>query len=193
VVLQSCRERRTLVKSSRWLRVVVVGHLREEKDPATVWRAVRRLAHRPDIVWDHLGRALAPHWAEQALALQAEVPQFRWRGDVPHGRARQFIQRAHVLVHPSLMEGGAHVVIEAMRSGTPVLASRVDGNLGLLGDDHPACFDTGDDAALARALEDARDHPAMLAVWQAHGARRAPLFSPESERSALLAALGGLS
>jgi glycosyltransferase involved in cell wall biosynthesis len=38
-----------------------------------------------------------------------------------------------VLVHTSRMEGGAHVVIEALRSGTPVLASRIAGNLGLLG------------------------------------------------------------
>jgi hypothetical protein len=38
---------------------------------------------------------------------------------------RPAIQRAHVLVHPSALEGGAHVIMEAVRSGTPVLASRV--------------------------------------------------------------------
>jgi hypothetical protein len=33
----------------------------------------------------------------------------------------------------SRMEGGANVVIEAVRSDVPVLASRIDGNVGLLG------------------------------------------------------------
>jgi glycosyltransferase involved in cell wall biosynthesis len=75
------------------------------------------------------------------------------------------------------MEGGAHVVIEAIRSGTPVLASRIDGNLGLLGDDYPGCSTWGDDAALAALLEQARDDPAMLPAC-APAALRAPLFAP---------------
>ena len=105
---------------------------------------------------------------------------------------RRRIQTAHLLVHASRMEGGAHVVIEALRSGTPVIASRIDGNLGLLGDDWPAVFEVGDDAALARLIARARDEPAMLEDLRRRALARAPAFAPEAERAALLAIVGPL-
>jgi glycosyltransferase involved in cell wall biosynthesis len=90
------------------------------------------------------------------------------------------------------MEGGAHAVIEALRSGTAVLASTIDGNTGLLGDDHPGLFAPGDDAALAALLERCLDGPTMLPALRAAGDRRAPLFTPQAEAAALQALLGEL-
>ncbi len=90
------------------------------------------------------------------------------------------------------MEGGAHVVIEALRSGTPVLASRIDGNLGLLGADWPGLFDPGDDAGLAALLLQARDDAAMLPGLAALAAQRAPLFAPAAEAATLQALVAGL-
>jgi putative glycosyltransferase (TIGR04348 family) len=185
VVLQSCRARVPLAKSGRHLRVLMVGHLREEKDPLTYLRAAERLQHREDIRFDHIGGALDPALGAAALALQARHPRYRWLGALPHGPVRRRIQAAHVLVHASRMEGGAHVVIEALRSGTPVLTSRIDGNLGLLGGGYRGVFDGGDDAALATLIEQARSDPAMLATLQRQCAERAPLFSPEAEAATL--------
>jgi glycosyltransferase involved in cell wall biosynthesis len=79
--------------------------------------------------------------------------------------------------------------MEALRSGTPVVASRIPGNTGLLGIDHPALFEVGDAAALAALLQQARDDPAMLTAWRASGDRRAPLFDPARERDTLRAAV----
>ncbi len=112
-------------------------------------------------------------------------PNYRWHGALPHAATRRRIQSAHVLVHPSRMEGGAHAVIEAMRSGTPVLASRIDGNVGLLGEDYAGTFAVGDDAALATLLLRARDDPDMLENLQRQITLRAPLFSPEAESNRL--------
>jgi glycosyltransferase involved in cell wall biosynthesis len=95
-------------------------------------------------------------------------------------------------VHPSRLEGGAHVVIEALRSGTAVLASAIDGNTGILGDDHPGLFVPGDDAALAALLERCRDDPSMLPALRAAGDRCAPLFAPQAEAAALQALLAEL-
>ena len=50
VVFQSCAQRQTLHKTARELRVVVVGHLREEKNPRMLWRAVRAIAPDAGIV-----------------------------------------------------------------------------------------------------------------------------------------------
>ena len=176
-------------KPTRWLRALMVGHLREEKSPQTYFEAARLLTHRRDIRLDHIGGGLDPGLAADALALMQTAPRYRWLGALPHGTTRRRIQAAHVLVHASRMEGGAHVVIEAVVSGTPVLASRIAGNLGLLGAGYSGVFDWGDAAALAVLLERCRDDPAMLPTLQAQCDQRAPLFDPAHERHALLALL----
>ena len=195
VVLQSCSARRPLPRSDRLLRALMVGHLRAEKDPDTYLEAARRLAHRPDVRLDHVGGALDASIGGRAAALAASTPTYRWLGALPHGETRRRIQAAHVLVHASRMEGGAHVVIEAVRSGTPVIASRIDGNVGLLGEDYDGYFAAGDAGALASMLLRARDDPAWLAALRARCAARAPAFAPEAEaaalRSIVAALLGG--
>ena len=185
VLLQSAPSRRTLPKTSRHLRAVMVGHLRDEKDPRTYFDAVRRLAQRADILLDHVGAALDPALGAQARALAAAQANYRWLGALPHAATRRRIQAAHVLVHPSRMEGGAHVVIEAIRSGTPVLASHIAGNTGLLGSDYAGFFEAGDAATLASLLERARDDPDMLPGLQRQVAQRSPLFEPEAESATL--------
>ena len=192
VVLQSCTARRALPRTGRHLRALMVGHLRDEKDPQTYFAAARLLARRPDILLDHIGAALDPELGAAAAALAAEQPNYRWLGGLPHAAVRGHIQRAHVLVHASRMEGGAHVIIEALRSGTPVLASRIAGNLGLLGPHYSGVFEAGDAAGLAGLLARARDDAAMLPTLQSLGAARAPLFTPLAERAALHALLARL-
>ncbi len=192
VVLQSCSARQPVAKPTRHLRALMVGHLRDEKDPRTYWRAATRLASRDDLRFDHIGGALDAALGDEARALAARDPRFRWLGACEHEATRRHIQRAHVLVHASRMEGGAHAVIEALRSGTAVLASAIDGNTGLLGDDHPGLFAPGDDAALAALLERCRDDASMLPALRAAGDRRAPLFTPQAESAALHALLGEL-
>ena len=185
VLLQSCAARRPLAKTRRHLRAVMVGHLREEKSPQTYFDAVRRLEHRPDILFDHAGAALDSSLGSQATALAAACPCYRWLGALSHSEARRCIQAAHVLVHPSRMEGGAHVVIEAIRSGTPVLASRIDGNIGLLGDDYGGYFAVGDSEGLANSLRQLRDDPAKLDRLQQQCSARSELFSATQESAAL--------
>ena len=192
VCLQSSPSRRTLPKTGRHLRALMVGHLRDEKSPCTYFEAARRLAARHDILLDHIGGGLDPALGAEARALMASQPQYRWLGALTHNATRARIQAAHVLVHPSRMEGGAQVVIEALTAGTPVLASRIAGNLGLLGDNYRGSFDWGDAAGLAALLVQARDDPAMLPALQAQCALRAPLFHPDHERRTLLDLLASM-
>ncbi|WP_167772857.1 selenoneine biosynthesis selenosugar synthase SenB [Ramlibacter humi] len=191
VVYQSTTARRALAKSPRQLRAVAVGHLRPVKDPATLFAAAGLLADREDIELLHVGEA-AGEWEQQARGVMAACPRYRWLGPLPHARARDLIQRAHVLVHASVAEGGAHVVMEAVRSGTPVLASRIDGNVGMLGAGYGGYFPAGDPHALAalliRCRTEQKQAPAsgLLARLRAQCDARAPLFDPEAERRALL-------
>jgi putative glycosyltransferase (TIGR04348 family) len=195
VVYQSTSARQTLAKTGRELRAVMVGHLREVKSPGTLFETARLLAARPDIRISHIGAAVEPAWEERARATERDCPGYRWLGERSHAQARRAIQRAHVLVHTSAMEGGAHVVMEAVCSGTPVLASRVPGNVGMLGPDYEGYFEHGQAGQLADLLERCRcgqlarpddPAPALLDRLRAQCALRAPLFTAEAERAALL-------
>ncbi len=193
VVFQSVPARAPVAKPAALLRAVMVGHLRQVKSPQTLFDAARLLRDRNDIRIDHIGNADDDALRAQALATAAECPQYRWLGEMPHAQTRQRIQRAHLLVHTSELEGGAHVIMEAVRSGTPVVASFVPGNVGMLGPDYAGYFPHGDAVALARLLaqcraDQAEQNPArgLLAHLRAQCAVRAPLFDPESERRSLI-------
>jgi len=196
VVLQSCSARQPLAKTSAKLRALMVGHLREEKDPLTFLAAARQLAPAEGIHLDHIGHALDPALAGAALATAQACPHYRWLGGLAHAATRERIQRAHLLVHPSRLEGGAHVVMEAVRSATPVLASHIPGNVGMLGADYAGYFPPGDAAALAALLRQCRREQArgggLLAQLQAQCEARAPLFDRRAEQGALLRVLDGL-
>ena len=193
VVFQSTPAQAALPKSDEMLGALMVGHLRQVKSPQTLFEAARLLHGRDHIRIEHIGEAGEAELGEQARATAHQCPQYRWLGSLPHEETLQRIRRAHLLVHTSALEGGAHVILEAVRSGTPVLASRVPGNVGMLGADYAGYFPHGDAAALARLLEECRagqraKDPAagLLARLAGQCAVRAPLFDPEAERGALL-------
>lgn len=167
------------------LRAVMVGHLREEKSPQTLFEAAHLLAGESGLFIDHIGEALDAALGEQARATAAACPHYRWLGGQPHAATRRHIQRAHVLVHASRMEGGAHVVMEAVLSATPVLASRIPGNVGMLGQDYAGYFEPGNAQDLADLLKRCRQDAGWLTQLQAQCALRAPLFAPEAEAAAL--------
>ena len=191
VIFQSAGSRKPVQKTRQHLRAVMVGHLRDEKSPQTLFEAACILKDSPDILIDHIGESLDASLGSQARATAAACPGYRWLGGLSHETTRRHIQRAHLLVHTSRMEGGAHVIMEAVCSGTPVLASRIAGNVGMLGEDYPGYFAHGDAQGLADLLVRCREDPAALAPNTLYAkledrcARRVPLFAPETERAAL--------
>ena len=191
VIFQSTPARQTLPKTPQHLRAVMVGHLREEKSPETLFEAARLLAGHVDIRIDHIGAPLDPALAALAIETMATCPAYRWLGGLPHEATRRRIQRAHLLIHSSRMEGGAHVVMEAVRSGTPVIASRIAGNVGMLGASYEGYFKWADARGLAALLLRCRssqtaDSDSFLAYLQARCRERAHLFDAATERAALL-------
>jgi putative glycosyltransferase (TIGR04348 family) len=185
VIYQSTSTRKTLPKSSRSLRAIMVGHLRQVKSPQTLFDAVRMIPPEASIRIDHIGEASESDLGEAARQTALAYPHYRWHGALPHAATRQAIQRAHVLVHPSALEGGAHVIMEAVCSGTPVLASRVDGNVGMLGENYEGYFRHGDAAQLVSMLQECRSGQ-LLERLRAQCASRVSLFDPQTEREALL-------
>jgi putative glycosyltransferase (TIGR04348 family) len=185
VILQSAAPLAPGRKPASRFQVAVIGHLRDEKNPQLVWQVAQQLDPRVQI--RHAGAPLDPALEAPARRAEQQTPGYRWLGELSRARARQLVRRSHLLLHPSKMEGGAQAVIEAVMAGVPVIASRIDGNAGLLGRDYPGLF-APDDADAARALiERAAREPAFLARLARACSARAGRFDPARERAAVQA------
>ena len=138
--------------NARYFDVSVVGHLRPVKDPFLTADATRRLPRESRIRVLQLGDSMSRAMTRRANALAADHPRYTWLRGLPSWRARRLLKRSQVMVISSLSEGGANVVSEAAVDGVPILASRMPGNVGLLGDDYPGYFPVGDSAELRRLL-----------------------------------------
>lgn len=184
VIFQSAPRLKPAVKSMQRFKTVMVGHLRDEKDPLTLMQAAKLCQGAVDI--DQIGDGLDSALADAARKTAAQVPGYRWLGGLPRAETRQRIKRAHVLVNCSLMEGGAHVILEAVQSGTPVLASRISGNIGMLGADYAGYFKVGDTDGLVALINRCAAEPVFLASLQSQCALRAKLFEPAVEKHLVL-------
>jgi putative glycosyltransferase (TIGR04348 family) len=188
VVVQSSSTRLRHAPVRNKFRICVIGHLRAEKDPM---RALAALAHIDDqrIEVVHLGAPLDPSLENEAKAGMKREPRYRWLGGVPHARALRWLASSHAMVISSRMEGGANVVCEALRIGVPVLASRIPGNLGLLGPNYAGYFPLENEAALARLVRKAASDTSFYRTLKRQVARLRPSVAPRSEKRALLAAM----
>ena len=190
VIFQSTPPLPPLPKTAARLRAVMVGHLRDEKDPQTcsMRRAPlgrpRRHPHRPHRrrARRRAGRrgARAPHARCAALPL-ARRPAAR-------SDARSASSARTCWCTPARMEGGAHVDHGggAQRHAGARLAHRRQRR-------HARsrlrrAIRAGDDAGCWRACSQrARDEPAYAGRRCAHNARaRAPLFEPRRRSAPLL-------
>jgi putative glycosyltransferase (TIGR04348 family) len=185
IVFQSATPLASAVKSKIKLNCVVVGHLRQEKSPETIFAAATLLAANSQIHITHIGDSLDDSLAKQAAHLTATLKNYRWIGALPHGLTRAAIKRAHLLIHPSIMEGGANVIVEAITAGTPVIASKMSGNIGMLGADYAGYFPVGDAAALAALLQRINIEPNLFTRLNTACIARSALFTPDEERRRL--------
>lgn len=174
-------------------RVVVLAHLRDVKDPLLAARAAAGLGPDSRVRVHHAGRALDAEWERRVRAEVARNPRYRWHGELERSAALALLGTGHVLACTSVHEGGANVVTEAIAMGVPVVGTRMDGNTGLLGDEHPGLFPVGDDKALTELLHRLESDPTVLADLQARSHALAPTVSPAAERDALAAVLAELS
>jgi glycosyltransferase involved in cell wall biosynthesis len=110
--------------------------------------------------------------------------RYHWLGEQPRSRVRRILAKSHLCVLSSRIEGGANVLSEAIVASVPILASRIDGNVGILGKDYPGLFDVGDTEQLARLLARAENHQEYLAELRDRGEKLAPLFDPKREEEA---------
>lgn len=95
-------------------------------------------------------------YQKELLKLAADLnvaKHIRFAGSVPYSELPQKYRDADIFILPSLAEGMPLVVLEAMGTGLPIAASRVQGIEELVAEGiNGALFDPGDADGLARSL-----------------------------------------
>ena len=172
------------IPAKRHFEVCVVGHLRDEKDSLRTAYAARIVPESSRLKVIHLGSAHTKEWARNARNEMKINPRYHWRGEIPAWQVRRQFGRSHAMVISSVMEGGANVVSEAIIAGLPVLASDIDGNIGLLGSKYGGYFATQNTADLATLLRRAEENPVFLSELGSNIRKLQPKFKPNMEKKA---------
>ena len=181
------------------VRLLTVGRLEPEKNPLLLIEALARLNERSpdryDLTWIGRGEledAVRARAAELGVSHLLEV-----RGYVPFGdELLEYYRRADVFVHVSRTEGLPQVLIEALASATPVVATDVGavgealagGRAGLLvpPDDVDAVVGAVtrlvDDPELRRRLVDTGLVLARSSTFEAESARVADFIARATAR-----------
>lgn len=192
VIFQSVKRRKPARKAVRAFEVAVISNLRPVKDPLLAAQAARLLPKASRIKVVGAGAALDAGLSEAAKAEVRVNPRYKWLGAVSHARALALLGRARLCVISSRSEGGANAVGEAIMAKTPLLATRVPGNVGLLGRDYPGLFEVGDVRGLAALMRRCEEDPAFLRKLESRCRALEPQFEPARERQALAGLLRSL-
>ncbi|MCH8148599.1 MAG: TIGR04348 family glycosyltransferase [Planctomycetes bacterium] len=163
--------------------ICVVGHLRSVKDPFRAALASRLMPRSSKLLVTQIGGALTESMETRAKREEKNNARYRWLGELSRERTLRAIARSRLLVISSKMEGGANVVGEAMSLSAPILATRIGGNVGMLGSDHPGYFPVGDTHALATLMGRAEEDIPFYSTLMHRCRELQCLFRPSRERA----------
>ena len=150
--------------------VLSVGRIERRKNQLTALKAVERL---PDLL---LVCAGAIH--DEAMAARLDTsPTCRLLGRVSEAERDLLYRNAEALLFPSLYEGFGLPVLEAMRYGLPVVATRTSSLPEVGGEAAIYVLDAADSEAMGDAIRRIREDPALRRRLVAAGRRQAAGFT----------------
>ncbi len=167
----------------------VIGHLREVKNPFLAVRALQLVADL-QLEIHHLGAALDDEMKCQALDWQQRDPRYHWHGNVDRPALTSWLKNSHFTINSSWQEGGANAISEAIICGTPVLASHIPANCGMLGEHYAGFFDPSSAEELSQLMKKSLQPAGLISQLRQQIGARQPLFSSQTEANAWLAAVG---
>lgn len=189
------------------LNIIMAGNLRAEKNVGLALAACAMLPEDSPVLLQLYGDAEVIEHSEgygagceeveglqqpvgdlslQMLQATAGPLPFLWRGKLSHADLLTMMAGADLLLNTSSQEGGSNAICEAICLGLPVLASRIDGNVGMLGPGYGGYFDQGDASGLASLLTRCAEEPSYLAQLQQQVQERAALYQLDRESESWL-------
>lgn len=152
-------------------RVLFVGRVHREKNLGLV---IEHLPALPQVELHVAGDgAQRAELVARAVALRV-AERVRWLGWQQKDALPALYRDAHALVNPSLYEGSPNVVLEAMASGLPVVASDTPGNRSVVRDGaNGLLFSLDSPDALRAALARLAEDPVLAARLGAAGRAQA--------------------
>lgn len=175
-------------KAGACVRLCVIGHLRREKDPLRAAYALRYLKSE-NVEVLQAGGVLDARYLRRANAIEARDSRYRYLGLLSQSRALRLLAGCDALVLSSRSEGGANVASEAIANGVPVLASRIDGNVGVFGSEYGGYYQVGSSKALAALIDRFVRDPGFARLLRRQIRAMAQNVSFESERGGLARAI----
>ncbi|TAD91021.1 MAG: glycosyltransferase [Alphaproteobacteria bacterium] len=164
------------------IRLLYVGQISQRKGLAYLLEAMARL-QRSDLELVLVGGIVGA-----GRGLEAYRPWFRHIPNVPHHEVADLFRSADLFVYPSLHEGSALALIEAMASGLPVITTLNSGTLARDGEDGVLVPIRAVDP-LAEAITRLADDPTTRAAMAASARARALEFTWDHYRTRLVETL----
>jgi putative glycosyltransferase (TIGR04348 family) len=171
-------------------KVCLIAHLRDEKDPLRAPLAVRALPADSRVELIHIGIALDEDLARKARGEVKRNRRYKWLGQLSHRKTRKQLAQSQLVCITSKMEGSSNVLSEALASDVPVVATRIAGLIGTLGEDFPGYFPVGDTKKLKQLILRAETNPAFYRALKRHCARAAKWVRPGRELASWRRLLG---
>ena len=168
-------------KIKRNFHICIAGHLRDEKDSLRSAYAIRDLPANSKIYASHYGKAHDKGWEHKARLENIKNKRYYWEGEISQTLLRDKLSQAKLLVLSSRMEGGANIISEAITLGLPVIASRIEGSVGLLGKKYAGYFDVENTFQLRKLLLQCERSKSFFSLLKQQCHARHQLFSPNKE------------
>jgi glycosyltransferase involved in cell wall biosynthesis len=149
------------------LRVLFVGGLTLRKGVPYLLDALARTKARVDVTL--IGRRI-----DRSPALDHALARYRWFPSLPRIEILRMMRSSDVFVLPTLFEGFALVVLEAMSQGCAVITTPNSGADSCIVDgDNGFIVPIRSSEAIVRVLERLQDEPALLAAVRRNARARA--------------------
>jgi glycosyltransferase involved in cell wall biosynthesis len=174
-----------LSRSAGPLRVLFVGSLGQRKGLSYALDAVAALGSQVSLTL--IGKVTAPHCRPLVAALE----RHHWIESVPHSQILEQMRQHDVLVLPSLFEGYALVISEALSQGLPVLTTPNSGAALTIRDGVEGFIvPIRDSQSIADRLQQLADNRDQLAAMRQACLRRASELSWAGYENGLVQAVG---
>ena len=116
--------------------LLFVGRLQPQKNLFFLFRELAAMAgaHAPRLILHMVGKGPQEEDLKESAQRLGLAERIIWHGWLDRSQMQAMYRRVDGLVMPSRYEGMSNVILEAMASELPVLASRVGGNTDLIQD-----------------------------------------------------------